>query len=56
MAPLIAALADESLRPFAEVVLVELGQLAAPQLGAAMLHGDDRVRRAAEQTLDRMGL
>ena len=56
VAPLIAALADESLRPFAAVVLIELGQLAAPQLGAAMLHGDDRVRRAAEQTLDRMGL
>jgi len=56
VAPLIAALANESLRPFVEVVLIELGQLAAPQLGAAMLHGDDRVRRAAEQTLDRMGL
>ena len=56
VAPLIAALADESLRPFAAVVLVELGQLSAPQLGAAMLHGDDRIRLAAEQTLDRMGL
>jgi hypothetical protein len=56
VAPLVAALADESLRPFAAVVLVELGQLAAPQLGAAMRHGDEGVRRVAEQTLDRMGL
>jgi hypothetical protein len=54
--PLIAALADETLRPFAAVVLVELGQLAVPQLSAAMLHGDAGMRRAAEQTLDRMGL
>lgn len=54
--PLIKALADESLRRAAETVLVELGQLAAPELSAAMLDGDERIRRAAEETLDRMGL
>lgn len=54
--PLIKALADESLRRASETVLVELGQLAAPELSAAMLDGDERIRRAAEETLDRMGL
>jgi len=54
--PLIRALGDESLRPFAEVTLIELGRLAEPQLRSAALQGSASVRRAAEQTLNRMGL
>lgn len=53
--PLVKALGNESLRPFAAVVLVELGPLAEPQLRTAALHGSESFRRTAAQTLDRMG-
>ena len=49
--PLLKALDDESLRPFAEVVLIELGALAEPQLHAMAMRG----YQGAQQTLKRMG-
>ena len=51
VAPLIKALRDESLHPFAEVVLIELGPLAEPQLNTLASRGHP----GAQQTLKRMG-